>query len=480
MNEKIDTQRVGRKIPRDQLAAYGLMLGSNNLIGVIRNFYLFAYLIDVFGLQLELYMLAGLLFLAYNALNDVLFGIYADKPRHKLGRRVPYIRYGSLFLILTNILIWFPWFGTFPGNANAGVIMKFVQYLIYLFVWDTVGTIVFVSFNAWVPEVSESDKERTNVSIIIRIANLIGGLSVLILPTIWKGGNNMDVFRIFLVVCNTINALCLFVGSYIIKERPELYKTSYKEKSTKEIFKQFLGLYKKKAFLSSLLFGFSTGMMVMLMNLFPVLLGYGLGLSEGEIVVSGIFYLSSYGMIPLLSRMVKSKPVDKVIVNIIKYGMVLLSVFCILMIIPGLHWFFYPILAMAGAMSMVGLYAPLFGGNAIDQDELETGQRREALYGGASALFIIPMNEFLGSFVAFGLIVINYQEGQGFLQEESVLAGIRLLFFIIVFIGGSLTLISIRIYPFKGDALVKLKKDIIALHAKKEAGVIPNQESTSK
>ena len=121
MNEKIDTQRVGRKIPRDQLAAYGLMLGSNNLIGVIRNFYLFAYLIDVFGLQLELYMLAGLLFLAYNALNDVLFGIYADKPRHKLGRRIPYIRYGSLFLILTNILIWFPWFGTFPGNAKKQI-----------------------------------------------------------------------------------------------------------------------------------------------------------------------------------------------------------------------------------------------------------------------------------------------------------------------------------------------------------------------
>ena len=323
MNEKIDTQKVGRKIPRDQLAAYGLMLGSNNLIGVVRNFYLFAYIIDVFGLQLELYMFAGLLFLAYNALNDVLFGIYADKPRHKLGRRIPYIRYGSLFLIVTNILIWFPWPGTFPGNANAGVIMKFVQYLVYLFVWDTVGTIVNVSFNAWVPEVSESDKERTIVSLILRMANLIGGLSVLILPAIWKGGTNMDVFRIFLVVCNTINALCLFVGSYIIKERPELYKSSYKDASTKEIFKQFFGLYKKKAFLSSLLFGFSTGMMVMLMNLFPVLLGYGLGLSEGEIVVSGIFYVSSYGMIPVLSHLVKSKPVDKVIVSIIKYGMVI-------------------------------------------------------------------------------------------------------------------------------------------------------------
>jgi hypothetical protein len=58
--------------------------------------------------------------------------------------------------------------------------------------------------------------------------------------------------------------------------------------------------------------------------------------------------------------------------------------------------------------------------------------------------------------------------------------GIRFVFFIIIFISGILTLVSIRLYPFKGDSLVALKKNIIALHAKKEIGATPNRESISK
>jgi len=137
-------------------------------------------------------------------------------------------------------------------------------------------------------------------------------------------------------------------------------------------------------------------------------------------------------------------------------------------------------LAVGGAMLMVGLYGSLIRGNVIDQDELETGQRREALYVGASSLVLIPMEQIVGSIVAVILIIVNYDENAGFAQEPSVLAGIRFLTFFIIFIGAIFTLISIKLYPFKGEALVKLKEDIMTLHAKKEAGVTTNHESFSK
>lgn len=153
--------------------------------------------------------------------------------------------------------------------------MKFVQYLVYLFVWDTVGTIVSISFAAWIPEATESEKERVRMSVMLRIATAIGGLSIIGIPIFWNSG--LDVFRMFLVVGNTINALCFFVGSFILKERPELYKTSYRDTSSMDVLKQFLGLYKKKSFLSYTIFVFSTTMMMAFNNLFPVLIGYGLG-----------------------------------------------------------------------------------------------------------------------------------------------------------------------------------------------------------
>ena len=479
MNEEIDIQKVGRKIPRKQFYAYGVMYGSNNITNVARGLYIATYLFDIFRLRLDLFLLANLLFMAYNVLNNVVFSVYADKPRFKLGRRIPYIRYGALFLIVTNILIWFPWPGTFPGDANAGVIMKFIQYLVYLFVWDTVSTVISISFAAWIPEATESGKERVRMSVMLRIATAIGGLSIIGIPIFWNSG--LDVFRMFLVIGNTINALCFFVGSFILKERPELYKSSYKEASSKDVLKQFLGLYKKKTFLSYTLFVFSTTMMMAFNNLFPVLIGYGLGWPMyGEYVVIFIFYSSSYGMIPVLSRLVKSRPVDKVIVNIIKYGLIVLVSSFVLMLITGFSWFLYLILALGGAMLMVGLYGTLIGGNVIDHDELKTGQRREGLYIGASSLVLIPMEQIIGSIVAVVLIVVNYDLASGYSQDPMVLAGIRFLTFFIIFIGAVFTLISMKLYPFKGEKLVQLKKDIMELHAKKESDARSNQESYSE
>ena len=470
MNETIDTQKVGRKIPTKQALTYGLMYGSNNLNSLPRGMYLTTYLFDIFKLQLELFLLANLLFMVYNVLNNVFFSVYADKPRHKSGRRIPYIRYGSLFIIVSNILIWFPWPGTEPGNANLGVIMKFIQYIVYLFVWDTVWTVVSISFASLIPELTESESERAKISVINTLSTAIGGLSVVVLPMIWNSG--LDAFRIFMVVGNIIIALCFFFGSFILKERPELYKSSYKDASTKDVLKQFLGLYKNKAFLSATIFVFSTTMMMSFNNTFPVLIGYGLGWPKyGEYVVLFIFYTFSYGMIPVLFRLVKSKPVDRVVMTIIKYGLVFIGVFFILMIITDFSWFLYLILAFGGAMLMVGLYGNLIRGNVIDQDELETGERREALFIGASSLVLIPMEQIVGSVVATVLIVVGYDENLGFNQGPSVLAGIRFLTFFIIFIGAIFTLISMKIYPFKGEALVKLKKDIIELHAKKEAEV---------
>ena len=129
---------------------------------------------------------------------------------------------------------------------------------------------------------------------------------------------------------------------------------------------------------------------------------------------------------------------------------------------------------------MVGLYGTLIGGNVIDQDELETGQRREGLYIGASSLVLIPMEQIVGSIVAVVLIIVNYDLESGYSQDPMVLAGIRFLTFFIIFIGGIFTLISIKLYPFKGEVLVTLKKNIMALHAKKEAVTKSNQESFSK
>ncbi|MHA1791405.1 MAG: hypothetical protein ACTSVI_02095 [Promethearchaeota archaeon] len=75
----------GRKVPRAQVIVYGFMVDFRNISGIATSMYGFSYLIDIFALRLDLYFLASSIFLFYNALNDVIFGIYADRVKFKEG-----------------------------------------------------------------------------------------------------------------------------------------------------------------------------------------------------------------------------------------------------------------------------------------------------------------------------------------------------------------------------------------------------------
>jgi glycoside/pentoside/hexuronide:cation symporter, GPH family len=47
-----------------------------------------------------------LLFGIWNAINDPLFGFISDRTQHKLGRRIPYIRFGAPLMALSFVLLW--------------------------------------------------------------------------------------------------------------------------------------------------------------------------------------------------------------------------------------------------------------------------------------------------------------------------------------------------------------------------------------
>ena len=48
------------------------------------------------GLDEGLASIVWMIFAVWNALNDPLFGYISDRTKSKLGRRIPYIRYGAL------------------------------------------------------------------------------------------------------------------------------------------------------------------------------------------------------------------------------------------------------------------------------------------------------------------------------------------------------------------------------------------------
>ncbi|MHA1716787.1 MAG: MFS transporter [Promethearchaeota archaeon] len=472
----VDIANAGRAVPKKQLVTYGFMVGSRNISAVAIGMYSFAYIIDVFGLKLELYIIANSIFLFYNALNDVLFGIFADRSRFKLGRRIPFIRYGSLFIMLTTFLFWYPMPGTVPGDPDVAQIAKFAQFLIALFVNDTITTVVGVSFGAWVPEITESDAERTKIAFIDKIANFVGGLAAPVLPMLYNNGINF--FRLFLIFGNLAYTVAFFIGSFILKERPALYRNMLSSKPIREIFKSFFVVYKKRGFFSVLLFGFSQFILWKIIVNYSRLIGYGMGLSSGEILVTGIYYIQHYSFFLVLRHLSKKIPMDRLIIRVVGYCLAGFSALFVVLMISGNVWLFIPLIMISGIMASVNLFSiPIFC-NVIDQDEIETFERRESLYNAAFSLIMIPAEQVLGIIVAAILNVFDYHEAVGFNQPPLAILGIRVVFFSVTFAGSLLSLISIKLYPFKGERLIRLKKEILELHAlkeKRENGVNNNE-----
>ena len=96
------------KIPTSAKVAYGFANAGNGLLsglglGAINLFYLKATAIEP-----SMMAISWIVFAVWNAINDPLLGILEDKTKSKLGRRIPYLRYGSIFYVLAFIMIWFP------------------------------------------------------------------------------------------------------------------------------------------------------------------------------------------------------------------------------------------------------------------------------------------------------------------------------------------------------------------------------------
>ncbi|MCP4760501.1 MAG: MFS transporter [archaeon] len=463
------------KVPKKEKLVYCATFISRNISGVANNMYLYSYLIEIFRISLDYYILANFIFLFYNTLNDVLFGIYADRTNFKSGRRIPFIRFFSPLLVLISVLFWFPFPGTAEGNIGIQI-PKFIQILVALFISDTINTVIGVSLGAWLPERTEDDEERKKLLILDKIGYAFGGIFTPIIPLIWN--LNLNIFRNFILVGSIINAIVFFAASFVLKERPELYKKTNIDISFAKKLKQFKDIYKRKAVQSQLIFLFCTTFLFNLILVASPLLGYAVGTDKVDLIfftvdvelfIFGMYYGSYYlNIIFLGKRSVKN--FEKYFRIIIPPILISLPILFILVIfIENLSFLVFFMIGLGGVLEAFGFYSPIMSSNIIDSDELITNERREALYGSANALIVIPITQIAAIIISGVLIIFNFnQEGGMGNQPPEAIFGLQFLSFIIPFCCGLGLLYSIKKYPYKGEKLDELKKEIFLLHNKKK------------
>ena len=110
LNEEfgIMSEEYNEKLPTSTKVSYGLSQSAHGYLsgiglGVIDIFYL-----KVLGANPATLAISWMLFIAWNAINDPLLGILQDRTKTSIGRRIPYLRYGSIIYVIAFLWIWFP------------------------------------------------------------------------------------------------------------------------------------------------------------------------------------------------------------------------------------------------------------------------------------------------------------------------------------------------------------------------------------
>lgn len=457
----------GRKVPIREKLSIGVVQIAIVMLSTVTSIYLFRYNVNIIGLKLEYYILANFIFLFWNTLNDFIFGIYADRTKHHLGRRIPYIRYGAIFVAITFIFFWFPLPGSAPGEVIAGQEIKFIQLLIALLAYDTILTIIQMSFFALVLELTESQQERTSISLFQNIFNAIGGMGIILVPIFFNLG--LNVFRVFIIILGISAATLYFFSSYILKERKSLHQVSENEKASK-ILKDVLKIFRNKAFLANLFFSISLWFSQGIIMQYSSIMGYVLKQDGFELVIMGIYYAFTYPFYLVLHYLAKKFRIEKLIVNISLSCLVIISILFIIDLIFNVPILYLIIIGVSGILFSFVLYDFVLFSNVIDLEETRSGKRKEAQYSAAKALISIPLGQFVGMVGAFVLIAFNYQEGvDSYLdQPDTAVFGIKLLIAVVPIICAIFIILTQRFNPLKGDQLINMKLKLLKLHEEKE------------
>ncbi len=134
------------------------------------------YYVDILGLSATVAGIIWSIYGLWNAVNDPLMGQISDRTRSRRGRRVPYVLFGAIPLGLSFFFLWTP-----PGHSP---IVLAVYFLILLFVFDTLYSLVFVAYNALFPEVATTTKDRVDLSATREVLAVVSLLLAYILAPI--------------------------------------------------------------------------------------------------------------------------------------------------------------------------------------------------------------------------------------------------------------------------------------------------------
>ena len=346
--------------------------GGQALVSVLYFF----FLTNIVGLQPALAGVVTLISEIWDAISDPLMGLIGDNTRSKMGRRRPYVLAGGCLLAVAFALAFLP----VTGWSQQG---KFIYCAATYLFYNTVSTVINVSYSSLSSEISTDSRERDGANVLRLVVSTAGAAVCTLLPSIvldmYQGGK-IDLTTLYLIVgvgFGLLFAVPVILCALFVQERVEVpdAKRQFRLQELVEPlkirpFRQLVGMYLGQALCMDV---FSTGV---------ALFAAYVTTPKGSVTVFlGIFIAVQLLAFPLVNKLIKTVDINK----IYRFGLPLSIAALVLFAVFGSNLYiaygcvFFVALGFAGAQLTSWIMFP----HAVDAGELVQGKRQS---GGCSAI----------------------------------------------------------------------------------------------
>ena len=345
----------------------------------------------------------------FDAVTDPLIAGRSDSLKHKLGRRIPFMRFSALpFGAVTILLFCSP----FEAGSKGNIVSLFVCAVLFYFCMTCYCT----PYNALIPELGRTQEARINLSTFISVTYFFGTAIAYLVPNIAgifaSSAGYAGSYRITIAILAVVAVICMLVPSFLIDENT--YADTTPSQST--AFKSLLSTFRNKDFR---LFVASDILYWVGLTLFQTGLSY---------YVTVLLGLDSKNTFPLFAVMTATSLVFYPAVNVfskkmgkkklIAFAFIFFSFTFLVTALAGLtglppmiHGIIIAVLA-AVPMAILGILPQAVVADISEADKIETGESRQGMFY-AARTFAFKMGQSAAMLLFTSISLINSDVPKG-------------------------------------------------------------------
>jgi len=436
------------------------------------TFLVFTFYYAVVQLDMTLIIIGFIIWAVWNSFNDPLLGYLSDRTHTRFGRRLPYIMISIIPLGIIMFLLFTP---PLPiGVENQ--LGNFAYFLIIIILFEFFYTMYSLNATSLFPETFISKDDRIKANNVRQVFLILGLFIAFILPGVFitdyslPSVDTVGEYQLFGIV---VAIIIIIIGGIFIKFTPR-EKVEFKQdyKNAPGFFNSIKMCLKSKSFKwyipAEIANWFVYGILPTLVPLYAKAV---LGMEKGLMVslLLACTFLSSAIFITFLWKPVVRKLGNRKawMVSMATWILTLLPLMFLgeNMVAVAMIVFFFIGLGLSGSLYIIDLIVS----DIIDEDEVNTGTRREAGYYGVNAFFL--RLAVIVVFLSIGPVFINADWAVIGTITPEIQLGLRLLMFVFPAVALIIAILAIYKYPLHGERLLDVKAKLQKIHEEKKARI---------